>query len=122
MTHLERARKSTISVMGYLEPAQWQILQSDIKSQIEEACAEAVRTSHYELAQKQANVMGESVMLCGKLVTNEELYKQPTDYVKEAYAEGFSAAQKQAVGIAHDYTALRDSSIEIERRLREMKP
>ncbi len=62
-------------------------LRHEIAAQIEEAEKEAV----LRIAERQALVHGESVMLDGKLITNEELYKQPTDYIKEAKAEGFKS-------------------------------
>ncbi len=79
MTHLWH-----VTGQGYLDE-----IVPKIAAQIEEAEREVV----LEIAEKQLAIHGESVMLNGKLITNEELYKQPTDYVKEAYAEGFRAGE-----------------------------
>lgn len=92
MTNQQRAEKIVQEFHGfdgYERKAMVELITTQLDA--------AVREAYYELAQKQANVMGESVMLCGKLVANEELYKQPTDYVKEAYAEGFAAKYREAL-------------------------
>ena len=98
-----------------------------IAAQIEEA----EREVHINLAKTQAVIMGESVMLGGKIVTNEELYKQPTDYVKEAYASGFKAAREKAAGMLEKHFDLSKSPEfvfhsnackELADRIRRMEP
>lgn len=66
---------------------------------------ERVKEAHVEIAAKQALINGESVMLGGKLVTNEELYKQSVDYIREARAE---ALEEAANKILKAHTCLRD--------------
>lgn len=113
MTPIERAEK----IVKEGEKASGKIGSRDfiihfIAAQIQEAQAEAVA----EIANKQALIHGESVMLNGKLVTNEELYKQPTDYVKEAYVQGFNDARDMAEGIVNDWDRVR------AQRIGELKP
>jgi len=61
-----------------------------IAAQIREAVAEAERAR----AATQALITGDSIVLGGKLISNEEFYKQPTDYVKDAKAEAYEDAAK----------------------------
>lgn len=103
MTNSEKAEKIVSTYVPIMKTKEFTIdvtirenLQAAITSQLDEA----VREAHYTLAKTQALVMGESVMLGGKIITNEELYKHPTDYVKQAFAEGFAAAREKAAGIA----------------------
>ena len=121
--------------------------KESIAAQIEEAEREAVA----EIAAKQALIYGESVMLGGKLVTNEELYKQPTDYIKEAkeeialawekngaslrawirekekaekaFTEGYNTAKEQAAKICEDIECLdEDHQACVSERIRAMQP
>ena len=66
-------------------------LEKMIVVALESYAKEKMLEAEMERTTRQAMIMGESVMLGGKLVTNEELYKQPTDYIKEA-----KAAQREA--------------------------
>ena len=67
---------------------------------LESYARERVDEAHKEIAAKQALVHGEGVMLGGRVVTNEELYKQPTDYIREARSEGFAEAREMAAKVA----------------------
>jgi len=65
-----------------------------------------VEEERREIAAKQALIHGESVMLGGKVITNEELYKQPTDYIKEAKAEGFNEGVEAAARLVETHDEL----------------
>jgi hypothetical protein len=75
------------------------ILEAERKAGREEA--------HLEIARKQLEIHGESVTLNGRVVTNEELYKQPTDYVKEADAEGYRRGLEEAANMIIDYCGIK---------------
>lgn len=60
---------------------------TEIEALLTEFRKEIQEEVHKELALEQALIHGESVMVDGKVFTNEELYKQPTDYIKEAVAQ-----------------------------------
>lgn len=72
-------------------------IKEDCINEIDSALREYGEAIHREIAAKQALIHGESLMLNGKVITNEEFYKQPTDYVKEADAEGFRRGYNEGV-------------------------
>lgn len=70
-----------------------------IEALLTEFAKEIREEVHKEIAAKQAVVYGESVMIDGKVLTNEELYKQPTDYIKEAVAQ----EREKCAKVCEDY-------------------
>lgn len=94
-----KAREIVVEFVGIDNDEYWRPKEKQLGDSIAAALRaeyeRGARESHYEIAQKQADVRGESVMLCGKLVTNEGLYKQPTDYVKEADAAGYKRGKAE---------------------------
>lgn len=61
--------------------------QDELISVLESFAREAVERDHERMSAKQTAIYGESTMLNGRWVTNEELYKQPVDYIREARKE-----------------------------------
>lgn len=115
-----RAEAIAKETCSYLNPES-QYIEAGLTKKIAEAleafAAEAVKEDHEERAAKQALIQGESVMLGGKPVTNEELYKQPTDYIREARNE----ALEEAARISDDYNSLQHYHPEIGNEIRALK-
>jgi hypothetical protein len=93
ITPQERAEIIALPLLAYSPP---ESALKNFKKMVTASIEEAVKEREQEIVLKQALVLGESITLGGKIVTNEELYKQPVDYIREARAEAFEESASLA--------------------------